>query len=304
MPRITPIQWLGIIILFNSTLIGGASQLGDLSLSPAIVKAILAVATLGNGFLGGLVTMFGSMGSAVNSISTLARTPQGQQAVLEAVESMPGVSAVQVNRKANPTIGALALDPTHGKIQALPGEQGAITATVKAAGAILLAIIIGWSALPTDARAQNSRLPNPIGRAIEAGAGNAAASAATDGVPKNILAALDDKILPDLIAAKAMADATGNDMTSTCYGAWIDIIQKRQGALKDAQGNPIPIPDPHIISDFERAVELRNALQPDSKFSRSCSPLANMVKQDVVKLVSTVVAGGAGLAFMGVPIIP
>lgn len=56
---VTPLQWLGVIILFNSTLLGGASQLEDLSLSAAQVKAILAVATLGNFFLGGLVTMFG-----------------------------------------------------------------------------------------------------------------------------------------------------------------------------------------------------------------------------------------------------
>jgi hypothetical protein len=59
--NITALQWIGIIILFNTTLLGGASQLGDLSLSPGVVKAILAVATLGNGFLGGLVTMFGGL---------------------------------------------------------------------------------------------------------------------------------------------------------------------------------------------------------------------------------------------------
>jgi hypothetical protein len=57
--EITALQWLGIIILFNTTLLGSASQLADLMLSAAVVKAILAVATIGNGFLGGLVTMFG-----------------------------------------------------------------------------------------------------------------------------------------------------------------------------------------------------------------------------------------------------
>lgn len=161
-------------------------------------------------------------------------------------------------------------------------------------------VVLATLALVGTAQAQNRVLKDVIG----AGAGRPSAASDSSGAPKDILAALDDKFLPDLIAAKAMADATGNDMTSTCYGAWIDIIQKRQAALKDAQGNAIPIPDPHIISDFERAVELRNALQPDSKFSRSCSPLANMVKQDVLGLVSKVVAGGAGLALMGVPIIP
>jgi hypothetical protein len=57
--NITALQWLGIIILFNTTLLGSTSQLADLMLPAVAVKAILAVATIGNGFLGGLVTMFG-----------------------------------------------------------------------------------------------------------------------------------------------------------------------------------------------------------------------------------------------------
>ena len=57
--EITALQWLGIIILFKTTLLGSASQLADLMLSAVAIKAILAVATIGNGFLGGLVTMFG-----------------------------------------------------------------------------------------------------------------------------------------------------------------------------------------------------------------------------------------------------
>lgn len=61
--QITPLQWVGIVILFNTTLIGGASQLPDLGMGPHAVKATLALATLGNGFLGGLVTMFGGIGA-------------------------------------------------------------------------------------------------------------------------------------------------------------------------------------------------------------------------------------------------
>jgi hypothetical protein len=66
--NITALQWIGIVILFNTTLLGGAGQLGDLSLSPNMVKAILAVATLGNGFLGGLVTMFGGLQAQKNTV--------------------------------------------------------------------------------------------------------------------------------------------------------------------------------------------------------------------------------------------
>ena len=92
---ITALQWFGIVILFNTTLIGGASQLGDLSLSAAAVKAILAAATLGNGFLGGLVTMFGSSGGMAKTVS-----------------EMDGVKPIEITRAANASLVKAAADPT------------------------------------------------------------------------------------------------------------------------------------------------------------------------------------------------
>jgi hypothetical protein len=105
--NVTALQWIGIIILFNTTLLGGASQLGDLSLGPHTVKAVLAIATLGNGFLGGLVTMFG-----------------GQSAMRDAVGN--GGALVITNRAA-----ADALPNNPNVIAATP----AIAAAVQAAGA-------------------------------------------------------------------------------------------------------------------------------------------------------------------------
>lgn len=98
---ITPIQWIGIIILFNTTVIGGASQLPDLGLGAGAVKAILALATLGNGFLGGLVTMFG-----------------GQAAMVKTVAAMPGVDRISVNASANTTLAQVATDPAQQKVGA------------------------------------------------------------------------------------------------------------------------------------------------------------------------------------------
>lgn len=92
---ITALQWFGIVILFNTTLIGGASQLGDLSLSATAVKAILAAATLGNGFLGGLVTMMGSSGSQATAVSR-----------------MDGVKPIEITRAANTSLVTAAADPT------------------------------------------------------------------------------------------------------------------------------------------------------------------------------------------------
>lgn len=123
---------------------------------------------------------------------------------------------------------------------------------------------------------------------------------ATGDVPFDLLRALDAKLLPDLTYAKSLADATGSKVTSACYGAWINMINVQQTAVqtKDADGKAtdMPIPDPHLITDFERAVELRNALQPDSPFMTACSPVANMIKQDVVQFMAAVVAGNVSIA--------
>ncbi len=114
----------------------------------------------------------------------------------------------------------------------------------------------------------------------------------------DLLKALDAKLLPDLQYALKLAQATGSNVTQGCYQAWIDMINTQQNAVKSADGADMAVPDPHLVTDFERMVELRNALQPDSKFMVACSPVANMVKQDVVKFMGIVISGGAGLATM------
>src|SRR5579872_4005944 len=108
--NITTLQWIGIVILFNSTLLGGASQLADLALSAVAVKAILAVATLGNGFLGGLVTMFGGQGSMVSSVAAITGS-DGRPAV-----------RVNVNANAPANVAAVAIDPTQPNVGAATPE--------------------------------------------------------------------------------------------------------------------------------------------------------------------------------------
>ncbi len=113
----------------------------------------------------------------------------------------------------------------------------------------------------------------------------------------NLLGALDAKLLPDLQYALKLAEASGSKVTAPCYKAWIDIINTRQKAVQD--GTPpvdLPLPDPRLITDFEKLVELRNSLQPDSPFMIACSPVASMVKKDIIGFIGTVLSGGAGLA--------
>lgn len=119
--NITPLQWIGIIILFNTTLLGSASQLGDLSLSTGAVKAILAAATLGNGFLGGLVTMFGGQGSMTRTVANF-RGDDGQPAV-----------RVGINANAGSTLASVALDPAEKNVGATtPDARKVLTETVAA----------------------------------------------------------------------------------------------------------------------------------------------------------------------------
>lgn len=118
----------------------------------------------------------------------------------------------------------------------------------------------------------------------------------TGDVGFDIAKALDAKLLPDLQYAKKLADATGSKVTGPCYQAWIDMINTQQNAVKNADGTEMAVPDPHIITSFERIVELRNALQPDSAFNIACSPVASMVKRDIIGFMGIVISGGAGLA--------
>ncbi len=112
----------------------------------------------------------------------------------------------------------------------------------------------------------------------------------------DLLGALDAKLLPDLKYALALANKSNSKVTAPCYEAWIAIIETRQSAALDKDGNAIPEPDPHIVTTFEKMVELRNALQPDSDFMVKCSPVASMVKRDIVGFIGVVISGGAGLA--------
>lgn len=120
---------------------------------------------------------------------------------------------------------------------------------------------------------------------------------ATGGGPlEDILGALDAKLLPDLQYALKLANASGSKVTAPCYQAWIDIINVRQKAVQGPDGQDIPMPDPAVITKFEKLVELRNSLQPDSDFMIKCSPVASMVKKDIVGFIGIVISGGAGLA--------
>jgi hypothetical protein len=207
-------------------------------------------------------------------------------------------------------------------VQEACGNLGSIGALIVSAGAfgrvpassvasvptamkvLILALLCCFLLGPGSAQAQTRRQPvDPLSQLVDKAKADFTKKTgvpATGDVPFDLLRALDAKLLPDLQYAKKLADATGSKVTSTCYGAWIDMINVQQTAVqtKNADGTTTDLatPDPHLITDFERAVELRNALQPDSPFMVACSPVANMIKQDVVQFMAAVVAGNVSLA--------
>lgn len=127
--KVTLLGWLGIIVLFNGTLIGGTNYLHAL-MPDQVVTAIVAVAGLGNMFLGGLVTMFSTQASQTNNV---VADPQAQEALIRAVMAMPGIEPLRVNAKANATVATLAMDPNQTKIAPIPAAQDAVAKTANAA---------------------------------------------------------------------------------------------------------------------------------------------------------------------------
>lgn len=118
---------------------------------------------------------------------------------------------------------------------------------------------------------------------------------ATGDLGYDLLKMLDAKLLPDLQYAKALADANKNDLTGSCWQAWIDIITTNQTAVKNPDGSSKDPPDPHLVTDLQRAIDIRNALQPSAPFMVKCSPVANLIKTDVVNFIGKVVGGGLSL---------
>lgn len=188
-------------------------------------------------------------------------------------------------------------------LHAIPAKAGAPASEFplgpKAVPVILLALILGSFAFPSDAMAQAPRLVRPTGNIVQDIAAATGSRTTITGAPvTDIQNFLNAKFLPDLQYALKLATASKNTITADCYQAWIDIINTQQTAVTNPDGSPLAMPDPHVITEFEKLVELRNALQPESPFMVKCSPVASMVKLDIAKFMGVVIAGGAGLATM------
>lgn len=119
----------------------------------------------------------------------------------------------------------------------------------------------------------------------------------------DLVSKLDTLSLPDFEFALAQAKAAGNEVTQPCWSAWVDLIKARQAAALGPDGQPLPLPDPHIITAIERISELLAILRPDSKISLACVQIANVAGKDAATVVTGILSGGA-LGLFKLPIVP
>ena len=119
--NITPLQWLGILLVINGAMIGSTAQLTDL-FGPNVVKIIVAVCSLGNSIGGGLVTFLSGQGSLVKTV-----------AAMTGEDGKPAVR-VGINANAGSNLAAIAVDPAQPNVGGTTaGVQEALKAIAKGA---------------------------------------------------------------------------------------------------------------------------------------------------------------------------
>jgi hypothetical protein len=188
----------------------------------------------------------------------------------------------------------------HGSIPGVPAVQ---MPRPKMLLAVLVILAAGAFLFAGDAAAQTRvrEIPNgPSGPVTPVAPGRAVTNPLHD-----LVARIRALSLADFKYAAAMADATSNKVSAACWHAWVDLLTAQQQEFKDANGQVLTEPDPHIITDIERLSELLAQLRPDSPLSISCAALASAAQKDAGVLIGGILNGGAlGLFKLPIPIGP
>jgi len=161
--------------------------------------------------------------------------------------------------------------------------------------------------VPSLAMAQSKpRLPDPLKVAAQLGGAISRPAAARISTPEDLWKKIQAANAADLKYAKALADSIGSPgakLRSACYGAWIVTIEQAQGAgLKDASGNALTPPDPHVFSYFEQRAEVADALQPTGPLMAACAPAWTALKLTAAQFFTMAVSGAVGLSALGIAI--
>jgi hypothetical protein len=160
---------------------------------------------------------------------------------------------------------------------------------------------------PALAMAQGKpRLPDPLKIAAELGGAISRPAATPIAAPEDLWKKIQAANAADLRYAKALADSVGSPgakLRSACYGAWIVTIEQAQGVgLKDANGNALTQPDPHVFSSFERLAEVAETLQPTGPLMSTCAPAWTALKLTALQFFTMAVSGAVGLSALGIAI--
>lgn len=193
------------------------------------------------------------------------------------------------------TYQAAVSSPTAG-----PAINTPIAPTSTVVKILLVAFALSAFLATGSAQAQTPRLTGNIVRDIQTAKGGASEGSVLTGNPSKDLIALYGKLqavsLVDLKYALNIANKKNNLAAGQCWTAIITQIEQDQTANLDANGQPLPTPDPHLFTDVERLSDVINSLGPNSPLMVGCGSFANQAKMNVLQLISTIMAGGAGIA--------
>lgn len=232
--------------------------------------------------------------------------------MLSAIAALAGGAYRTWNEKQVPA-GERAVDvgaPSKAVVDAAhpPGNTAEVAtingmAVGKIVGALLVGFLVLGSFQPAHAQLRKPQVTGDIIADIKAN--NAAGVTPAQGLDAT-WAKMKAVSLDDLKYAKALADGVSSSRSkirSTCYGAWIAVIEQSQGATAGANGQPLGAPpDPALFTKFEQAVQVADNLQPDSPFMVACQPAANLLKQSILQFVTSAVGGVTSLGTLGLGI--
>lgn len=188
--------------------------------------------------------------------------------------------------------------PAAPKPAALP--PAVVLAVLTLGISLMLAMSVG------SASAQIKKTPQVTGNLLaDIKANNAAGISPGDGV-EALVTAIKSVSVADLQYAKALADGVASNRSkirSTCYAAWIVVIQQSEGINAGANGAALGAPpDPSLFTHFEQIVQVVDNLQPDSQFMVACQPAANLLKMSLKQFVVSAATGIVGLGALGLGI--
>jgi len=113
MLNIQPKQWIQILSGSIGGLITGAALLNPLFGEALSLKIVAA--------LGIINILLGSIGTALS----------GQAQLVKDVAAMPGVEKITINASANPTLAAVAVDPTADKVSPTRQDMDIVSQTAR-----------------------------------------------------------------------------------------------------------------------------------------------------------------------------